>query len=142
MWQTSAMLKHRYFTPTQSQKKFPQWRKSGLCSCTTRHSLKEGKKTRREKQCSVDRLDAFDLVSSNPRPPPPPLCSLWVGLMQSVAETFPPHEPHHCQMFKSNMQLQCIDNPRGGITGCLGTGVHAWAARVPLRSAATNHASV
>lgn len=57
---------------------------------------------------------------------------------RSRLKRFPPRAPHHCQMFKSNMHLQCVDHPRGGTTGCLGTQVHAWAARVPLRSATSD----
>lgn len=71
--------------------------------------------------------------------PTPPQTAL-SPLLPSAAERFPPHRrvPHHCQMFKSNMQLQCIDNPRGGITGCSGTWVRAWAARAPPGSAAND----
>lgn len=44
LWRPAAMLKHRCFTPTQGPENFPRCRKSELCSCAWKHSLKKTRK--------------------------------------------------------------------------------------------------
>lgn len=105
-------------------------RKSELSSCTWKHIFWNNNniKNRLLSLVRLDLLDWFALLRTLPphwaQPFPPFGANSNTWLPMRIAKRFPPHRrpPYHCQMFKSNMQLQCIDNPRGGITGCFGTG--------------------